>query len=207
VELRLEVPILTGTLVRLEPLSADHAADLGDAADADRGTYAYARVPRAGDVDRYVAAALSRVESEPFFPFAQIRLSDGRAVGCTAFGNARTWPGIPGLSSVEIGWTWLGSSAQRSGINRDAKLLLMTHAFETWGVARVEIKTDARNTRSREAIARLGATFEGVLRRSTPSHALGEEGLLRDSAMYSVTSDEWPSVRSSLLDRLGRGAT
>ena len=104
--------------------------------------------------------------------------------------------------AVEIGGTWLAASAQRTGINIEAKLLLLTHAFDTWSVGRVDFKTDARNERSRGAIAALGATFEGILRNWQPSHAPGEEGRLRDSAMYSITAVEWPAVRSHLNERL-----
>ena len=107
-------------------------------------------------------------------------------------------------SAVEIGWTWLGASAQRSGINVESKLLLFTYAFEQLKVARVDIKTDARNERSRLAIQGLGAHFEGVLRSWSESWAPGEEGRLRDSAMYSVVAAEWPACRKHLEDRLAR---
>jgi RimJ/RimL family protein N-acetyltransferase len=103
---------------------------------------------------------------------------------------------------VEIGWTWLAASAQGTGINTDAKLLLLRHAFETLGVARVDLKTDARNHRSRRAIEGLGATFEGVLRRWSPSWTPGEEGRLRDSAMYSFIDVEWPDREDRLRRRL-----
>ena len=105
------------------------------------------------------------------------------------------------LYAVEIGWTWLAASAQRTGINAEAKLLLLTHAFDTLRLARVDWKTDARNERSRQAIERLGARFEGVLRGWSPSHAPGEEGRLRDSAMFSVTAAEWPDVKAHLAAR------
>ena len=110
------------------------------------------------------------------------------------------------MFAVEIGWTWLAASAQRTGINAEAKLLLLTHAFETLRVARVDLKTDARNQRSRQAIARLGARFEGVLRSWSPSHVPGEEGRLRDSAMFSVTAAEWPDVKAHLAARVARRA-
>jgi RimJ/RimL family protein N-acetyltransferase len=137
-------------------------------------------------------------------PFAQIRVRDEAAVGCTSFFNPRTWPGREKLYAVEIGWTWLAASAQRTGINAEAKLLLLTHAFETLKVARADLKTDARNQRSRQAIERLGARFEGVLRNWSPSRAPGEEGKLRDSAIFSVTAAEWPAVKSSLAKQLAR---
>jgi N-acetyltransferase len=103
---------------------------------------------------------------------------------------------------VEIGFTWLAASAQGTGINPEAKLLLFTYAFETLGVSRVDLKTDARNERSRRAIATAGAHFEGVLRSWSASWAPGEEGKLRDSAMFSVIATEWPAVKSSLAARV-----
>jgi len=137
-------------------------------------------------------------------PFAQIRRADGRAVGCTAYWSPRLWPGRSELCAVEIGWTWLGASAQRSGINVEAKLLLMEHASESMEVTRVDLKTDARNQRSRKAIEGLGAIFEGVLRSWSQSHAPGEDGRLRDSAMFSVIASDWPTVKSRLRTRLNR---
>jgi N-acetyltransferase len=137
-------------------------------------------------------------------PFAQVRRADGRAVGCTSYLEPRYWPGRPDLCAVEIGWTWLAASAQGTGLNAEAKLLLLDHAFERLRVARVDFKTDARNTRSRRALAGLGARFEGVLRAWSPSRVPGEEGRLRDSAMFSVLAAEWPAVRSGLRARLGQ---
>jgi N-acetyltransferase len=195
--------VLAGSLVRLEPLSASHVPALTRAAEEDRSAYGWTLVPRAGEVAGYVAAQLAR---PGLTPFAQVRLSDEAAVGCTAFWDARTWPERADLFAVEIGWTWLAASAQRTGINAEAKLLLLTHAFEVLRVARVDLKTDARNDRSRQAIARLGAQFEGVLRSWSPSHAPGEEGRLRDSAMFSVTAAEWPDVKSRLAARVARRA-
>lgn len=104
--------------------------------------------------------------------------------------------------AVEVGGTWLAASAQRTAVNTEAKLLLLAHAFDTWGVVRVDLKTDARNERSRAAIERLGARFEGVLRRWQPSQVAGEEDGYRDSAIYSVLDTEWPSVRANLAARL-----
>jgi RimJ/RimL family protein N-acetyltransferase len=204
VGVRLDVPALQGSLVRLEPLSTTHAADLMAAAEERRTTYQFTYVPNAADVTAYIATQLARARAGEVIPFAQVRLSDGQAVGCTTYREARTWPGRPDLCAVEIGGTWLADSAQRTGINVDAKLLLMQHAFESWGVVRVELKTDARNQRSRRAIATLGAQFEGVLRSWSPSHAPGEEGQLRDSAMFSVLASEWPAVKVALTDRLRR---
>ncbi|MEU9094379.1 GNAT family protein [Streptomyces sp. NPDC048428] len=195
------VPALTGSLVRLEPLSADHAADLAQAVEEDRSNYTFTLVPRAEEVVGYLAAQFDRM-TDGLVPFALVRRSDGRAVGCTAYWEPRYWPGRKDLQAVEIGFTWLGASAQGSGINTEAKLLLMRYAFEELRVVRVDLKTDARNHRSRRAIEATGATYEGVLRNWSMSWAPGEEGRLRDSAMYSVVSAEWAGVEARLLERL-----
>lgn len=200
---KIDTQTLHGDLVRLEPLTEDHVPGLMLAAEEDRAAYAYTMVPRAGETAAYVRAQLARVGVTPF---AQIRRSDGAPAGCTSYCNPRTWPEGDALSAIEIGWTWLAASAQRTGINAESKLLLMTHAFETLNVARVDFKTDARNQRSRQAIGRLGATFEGVLRSWSSSWAPGEEGKLRDSAMFSVTAPEWPRVKSALTRRIRRQA-
>jgi RimJ/RimL family protein N-acetyltransferase len=197
----IDAPVLCGSLVRLEPLRQSHVPDLARAAEEDRSAYAYTEVPRASDTAEYVAAQMAK---DGMTAFAQIRLRDGAAVGCTSFFNPRAWPDREELFAIEIGWTWLAASAQRTGINAEAKLLLLTHAFETLQVARADLKTDARNQRSRRAIERLGARFEGVLRNWSPSRAPGEEGSLRDSAIFSVTAAEWPAVKSSLAKRVAR---
>ena len=196
-----DAPTLEGALVRLEPLTHGHVAALAIAAEEDRASYDFTLVPRGADVDDYVEAQFSRME-QGLVPFAQIRCADGHAVGCTAFWDPRYWPGSDRLRAIEIGFTWLAASAQGSGINAEAKLLMMGFAFEQLGVSRVDLKTDARNERSRQAILRLGATFEGVLRQWSMSWAPGEDGQLRDSAMYSVLADEWPVVRQHLTARV-----
>jgi N-acetyltransferase len=194
--------VLNGTLVRLEPLQASHILGLMAAAEEDRSTYDWSAVPRAATVADYVAA---RLAAEGLTAFAQVRVSDGAPVGCTCLSHPRAWPGREDLCAVEIGGTWLAASAQRTGINAEAKLLLLTYAFEELGVARVEWVTDARNQRSRRAIEALGARFEGVLRNWSPSRAPGEEGLLRDSAVFSVIDAEWPAVKSALTARIAAG--
>ena len=200
----IDAVVLKGSLVRLEPLDASHVPGLVAAAEEDRSAYAWTVVPRAGEVAAYVAAQLAR---DGMMPFAQVRVSDGAPVGCTAFWNPRAWPDREDLLAVEVGWTWLAASAQRTGINTEAKLLLLQHAFEELCVARVDLKTDARNQRSRRAIEGLGARFEGVLRNWSPSHVPGEEGRLRDSAMFSVTDYEWPAVEAALAGRVAHGDT
>ena len=198
---RINVQVLEGSLVRLEPLAVSHADDLAKAAEEERGSYGFTLVPRGSEVGGYLDAQFARA-SQGLVPFAQVRRADGRAVGCTAYWDPRSWPGRQDLRAIEIGFTWLSASAQGSGINTEAKLLLMSHAFASLRVERVDFKTDARNARSRRALAALGATFEGVLRSWSPSWAPGEEGLLRDSAMYSVIAPEWDAVRSRLAARL-----
>lgn len=197
--MRLDVPVLNGSHVRLEPLEMRHAPDLARAVEEDRASYGFTLVPRADEVETYVKVQLDR---EGLTPFAQVRVRDGAAVGCTAYWDVRTWPGRQDLQAVEIGWTWLAASAQGTKINAEAKLLLFTYAFETLGVARVDLKTDARNERSRRAMERLGARFEGVLRSWSPSWVPGEEGLLRDSAMFSVIAPEWPDVKAAMDKRV-----
>lgn len=197
------IPVLEGSLVRLEPLSFSNKKDLAVAAEEDRSRYDFTLVPRAGEVGSYIAAQFERAE-QGLIPFAQIRQADGRAVGCTAFWDPRYWPDHSGLRAIEIGFTWLAASAQGTGINAEAKLLLMRHAFEKLRVARVDLKTDVRNAQSRRAIEALGITFEGVLRSWSMSWAPGEESRLRDSAMYSVIKSEWSSVEEQLAQRLAR---
>ena len=203
-----EIPPLHGRLVRLESLSAAHRADLAVAAEENRASYAFTEVPRATEVDAFLTAHSARADAGRMVPFAQIRQADGRAVGCTSYFDPRYWPGRADLCAVEIGWTWLAASAQRTGINTEAKLLLLEHAFGVLGVARVDFKTDARNDRSRRALTALGAKFEGVLRSWSPSRVPGEDGRLRDSAMFSVVAAEWAATRERLRRRLssrGRG--
>jgi N-acetyltransferase len=196
------VPLLAGHRVRLEPLSCDHVDDLAVAAGGDRASFAWAAVPTSDAVADFVAGRLATRDRGEAVPFAQVAVANGRAVGATSYLNVRRRPGDELPYAVEVGGTWLAASSQRTGINVEAKLLLLTHAFESWGVGRVDIKTDARNERARAAIAALGATCEGVLRGWQPSQAPGEEHLLRDSAMYAVVAAEWPAVRAHLERRL-----
>ncbi|MEU3659752.1 GNAT family protein [Streptomyces sp. NPDC032940] len=198
----LKAPVLEGTSVRLEPLGPRHAADLALAAEEERGTYGFTWVPRAGEVGSYLEVQAARAATGRLAPFAQISLATGRAVGATAYWDPRSWLTEDALDAVEVGFTWLARSAQGTGINTEAKFLLFRHAFEVWGVSRVDLKTDARNSRSRAAIESVGARFEGVLRNWSVSRVPGEEGRLRDSAVYSVTAAEWPQCRARLETRV-----
>lgn len=199
----LTAPRLVGRLVRLEPLTEAHVNGLIAASAEDRATYGHTTVPDGRDATVvYVRALLAAGSTGETIPFAQVRVADGHTVGVTRFLTLRSRPGAPFPYAVEIGGTWLAASAQRTGINSEAKLLLLAHAFEVWKVKRVDFKTDARNERSRAAILALGASFEGVLRSWQPSHVPGEEDGLRDSAMYSILDSEWPAVRRGLTTRL-----
>ncbi|MDX3457274.1 GNAT family protein [Streptomyces sp. ME02-8801-2C] len=200
-------PVLEGSLVRLEPLNHRHGPDLAAAAEENRDSYRFTWVPSAAEVDGYIDAQLARAAAGQLAPYAQVERASGRAVGATAYWDPRLWPEGDALCAIEIGFTWLAASAQGTGLNTEAKYLLFRHAFETWDVARVDLKTDARNGRSRAAIERTGAHFEGVLRNWSRSWVPGEEGRLRDSAIFSITGEEWPTCRANLEERLARART
>lgn len=193
---------LMGDVVRLEPLTPGHVPGLRRAAEG-AGPSAFAAVPTPDEVEDYVARSLARRDAGAYAPFAQVEAATGRVVGHTAYLTPR-WMNGGRLFAVEIGSTWLHPAARGTAVNPAAKLLLMTQAFESWGVDRVDIKTDARNEAARAAIAATGATFEAVLRAWQPSLAPGEEGLVRDTAMFSVTPPEWPRVRARLEERIER---
>ncbi|MFZ3495665.1 GNAT family N-acetyltransferase [Streptomyces sp. 5.8] len=199
----LEGPVLEGTLVRLEPLDRRHAEDLA-AAEENRSSYGFTWVPTAAEVERYIDVQLARAAAGKLAPYAQVERVSGRAVGATAYWDPRLWPTGEGLCAIEVGFTWLAASAQGTGTNTEAKYLLFRHAFENWGVARLDLKTDARNSRCRAAIEGVGARFEGVLRNWSRSWAPGEDGLLRDSAIFSITAAEWPDCRARLEQRIAR---
>jgi RimJ/RimL family protein N-acetyltransferase len=200
-----DIPVLVGAHVRLEPLRPDHAPALCDAANEDRETYSLSIVPQSrDDVERYIESMLSMWRAGEAMPFVQIDAASSRIVGATRFLSIRRRDQASVPYAVEIGGTWLSASAQRTAINTNAKLLLLEYAFDVFKVGRVDLKTDARNTRSRAAIERLGARLDGVLRHWQPSQVPGEESQLRDSAMYSITNDEWPGVRERLTALLAR---
>lgn len=191
------VPILEGELVRLEPMTREHEDGLWEASRDERTwTWLSVHQPQTRDELReYVDAALANAAAGSELPLVTVRRADGRVVGSTRFLALR-----PEHRSVEIGWTWLHPNAWGTGINVEAKLLMLEHAFDRLGCLRVELKTDARNKRSRRAMEALPAQFEGVHRKQM----LVRGGQRRDSAWYSVVDDEWPEVRANLLRRLGR---
>ena len=203
-------PILTcgalaGNVVRLEPLSPEHVPGLQLAAEG-AATSPFATVPAPETVEDYVAHSLARRDTGAYAPFAQVEVATGRVVGHTAYLTPR-WMPDGRLFAVEVGSSWLSPTARGTAINPAAKLLLLTQALEDWGVDRVDIKTDARNAVARGAIAALGATFEGVLRAWQPSLAPGEEGRTRDTAMFAITPQQWPEVRTRLVERIERRST
>ena len=203
-------PILTcgalaGNIVRLEPLSPEHVPGLQMAAEG-AATSPFATVPAPETVEDYVAHSLARRDTGAYAPFAQVEVATGRVVGHTAYLTPR-WMPDGRLFAVEVGSSWLSPTARGTAINPAAKLLLLTQALEDWSVDRVDIKTDARNEVARGAIAALGATFEGVLHAWQPSLAPGEEGRTRDTAMFAITPEQWPGVRTRLVERIERRST
>ena len=192
----LTLPItLENSYVRLEPLSPEHEADLAAAAVGLEHTW-YTSVPRPGEVAADIARRLAWRDEGHMNPWAVRRLDTGRVVGTTTFCNIDQ----PNRH-VEIGHTWIGVEAQRTFVNTASKLLLLGHAFEGCDAIAVELRTHWHNRQSREAIARLGAKQDGVLR----NHRLGPDGTLRDTVVFSILPHEWPAVRQGLLHRLARG--
>jgi RimJ/RimL family protein N-acetyltransferase len=185
---------LTGRFVRLEPLSPGHTDALAAIAfDPAIFRWFPRRIDDRAALDAYVAEALAAHAAGTAIPFAIVAVDAGHVVGSTRFMNISVRDG-----RYEIGSTWIAAPWQRTAINSEAKLLMMTHAFETMGAHRVEFKTHANNARSRAAIERLGAQFEGIHRK----HLLMPDGSMRDTAWYSIVDDEWPSVKARLAARL-----
>jgi N-acetyltransferase len=196
---------LTGRWVRLTPMGLDDVDGLVAAATGDRTTYGFTSVPadRAAMTEQ-VRALVALRERGHDIPFTTRDPTDGRVLGATRFLWLRSYYDRDDPDAVEIGGTWLAASAQRSPVNTEAKLLMLTHAFEQWNVQRVDLKTDARNARSRAAIERVGGRLDGVMRAWQPSLVAGEEGRARDSALYSILPSEWPDVKARLEARLAR---
>jgi RimJ/RimL family protein N-acetyltransferase/GNAT superfamily N-acetyltransferase len=192
--------VLAGAHVRLEPLRHAHVPGLAAAAAGGGELYRWTVVPRDTDqARRYVETALAARDAGTSVPFAVVRVADGAVIGSTRFWDLTCWP-WPGQDrkqtpdTCEIGHTWLSRDAVRTGANTEMKRLMLTHAFEVWRVHSVCLHTDARNQRSRDAIQRIGGTFEGILR----AHRLATDGGPRDSARFSITAAEWPAVRRHL---------
>lgn len=203
----LTVPQLEGRYVRLEPLSEAHTEGLAAASSGDPELYRWSQVPRGiSEVARYIEKALELREAGRAAPFATVRLADGAVIGSTRFFDLDRWPWpeshprhahqFPDIG--EIGYTWLNASAIRSAANSEAKLLMLTQAFEIWQMLRICLHTDERNNRSRRAIVRIGGRFEGILR----SHRMATDIGARNSARYSILASEWPAAKKRLEKRL-----
>jgi N-acetyltransferase len=196
-------PELAGRHVRLEALQPRHVPGLARASAGDQQLYAMTSVPASeAEAARYVQTAIAARDAGTAAPFAVVRIEDDAVIGSTRLWDLQWWPwpsghprhGHDGPDTCEIGHTWLAGSAVRTGANTEMKRLMLTFAFETWQVQSVCFHTDARNERSRAALQRIGARYEGILR----SHRLASDNRPRDSARYSVTAAEWPVVRAHL---------
>lgn len=199
---------LAGSHVELIPLSLDHAETLLRLATDPREPYTFTSIAHdLAGMRAYIQIALDEQARGLALPFATRARATGELVGSTRFARVERWDWPRNrpeadriMDAVEIGWTWLSPDGQRTGINTEAKLLMLAHAFETWAVRRVVLKTDSRNQRSRDAIARLGFHFEGVLRQ----HGPGWDGSPRDVAYFTLLEPEWPAVKATLVARLQR---
>ncbi|MEV4150440.1 GNAT family protein [Amycolatopsis sp. NPDC049691] len=185
-------PTLSGEHVRLEPLTLEHAKGLLEAG-ADPGVWAWLSIRQPGDLpaaERMVEQALADPARRAF---AQIDVTSGRVAGTTSYYQV-----VEAHRILSIGHTWIGADWQRTGLNTEAKLLLLTHAFETLGAQRVAWETDIRNLRSQRAIERLGALREGIQR----AHRIRPDGSSRDTVLYSMLAPEWPAAKARLNERL-----
>lgn len=198
-----ESHVLSGKHIRLEPLDHRHVDGLVAAAAVDTSLYQWSPIPQGkAETTRYVNTALTWRDAGTAVPFATVRVEDGVVIGSTRFFDLERWAWPQGHprhgrrdpDACEIGYTWLTRSAIRTGANTDAKLLMLTHAFETWQVLRVCFHTDVRNQRSRAAIERIGGKFEGILR----AHRMAADFTARDSARFSIVAAEWPEVKQRL---------
>jgi N-acetyltransferase len=202
-----DFPILTGSYIRLEPLELHHADALVGASAGDAELYAWSPVPQSRDAAlAYIETALKWRAAGTALAFVTRRIADDVVIGSTRFfdmerwnwpaGHERSGRTVPDV--CEIGYTWFAADAIRTPANTEAKLLMLTHAFENWQVVRVCLHTDARNLRSQAAIERIGGKFEGILR----AHRMAADFIPRDSYRYSIVAGEWPVVKHRLGERL-----
>lgn len=208
--MELPSPVLMGTHVRLEPLTRQHVPALAAAIrEGDPALYRWTIVPRdEAGMHAYVDTALAWQAAGTAVPLATVRLRDGAVVGCTRYFDLERWDwpadharhGRAEPDVGEIGYTWLAASTLRTPVNTEAKLLMLTQAFEAWGMLRICLQTHSKNARSRAAIERLGAKFDGLIR----VNKLMPDGTPRDSARYSITAEEWPEVKARLQGFLRR---
>ncbi len=203
-----ELFTLTGTHIRLEPLQPQHIEGLIAAASPDAGElYRWTVVPLQFEgMTKYVNTAISWRESGIAVPFATVRQADGLVIGSTRFFDVERFPWPEGHERhgrahpdvCEIGYTWLSPASIRTAANTEAKLLMLTHAFEVWQVLRVCLHTDERNERSRKAIERIGGKFDGILR----AHRMAADFIPRNSARFSILHAEWPEAKQRLTSLL-----
>lgn len=183
--------VLEGRLVRLEPMSTGHLDGLAEVAfDPALWQWTLARPADRAGLEAWMATAISNAREGSELPFVTVDRPSGRPIGSSRYLNI-----VPDHRRLEIGWTWVGADWQRGGANREAKLLMLEHAFESLGCHRVEFKTDSLNDPARRALLGIGATFEGIFR----NHMVMPDGRLRHSAYYSVVEDEWPGVKARLV--------
>ena len=188
--MKVEPVVLGGEVVRLEPMAMVHLDGLWEAGrDESLWRLIPTNVASIDDMRKYMETALADRDRGVALPFVTVDRASGKVVGSTRFGNIDT-----ANLRAEIGWTWITPAFQRTAVNTEAKLLLLTHAFETWKCIRVELKTDALNERSRNAIKRIGATEEGIFRK----HMITDSGRFRDSVYFSIIDTEWPTVKENL---------
>lgn len=186
---------LEGRIVRLEPLSIEHLDGLADVAfDPSIWRWTIARPTDLAGLRAWLETAVAARDAGTELPFATVDVATGRPIGSTRFLSI-----VPEHRRLEIGWTWVAPSHQRRGANQEAKYLQLRHAFEDLGANRVEFKTDSRNEKANPALLSIGATFEGTFR----NHMVMPDGPLRHSNYYSVTAEEWPTVKAMLEQRIG----
>ncbi|MDO9420340.1 MAG: GNAT family protein [Herminiimonas sp.] len=189
-------PTLTGREVELRPLQTEHASELlAAAADGELWNMKVTVIPGPETIGQYIASALEGRASGSVMPFVIVRRDTGQIVGSTRF-----WKIDLANRKMEIGHTWLSSSVQRSGINTEAKLLMLTHAFEAMDAIRVQFTTDELNEKSRAAILRIGAKHEGIIR----NERIMPDGRKRNSVRFSIIDAEWAQVKAMLLQKMAR---
>ena len=193
---RIEPVVLEGRHVRLEPLELRHVPGLAEVAlDPSLWRWTLARPTDEAGLRAWAETALVNRTAGTEFPFVTLEASSGRPIGSSRYLNI-----VLEHRRLEVGWTWVAPAWQRSGANREAKLLMLGHAFDTLGCRRVEFKTDSLNEPSRTALLGIGARFEGIFR----NHMVMPDGRMRHSAYYSVIDEEWPAVRAGLERSLAR---
>lgn len=186
--------VLEGKHVILRPLEKDDAEEILEAGKGVNWSWMPIALENIEAVSQYIDWANKYQNEGRGFPFVVIDCTSGRITGSTMYLDL-----YPAPRRIEIGWTWYSLSAQGTKVNPECKYLLMKHAFEDWNAVRVQLKTDVENYRSRNAILKLGAKFEGRLR----NHRFNRDSVLGDAMMYSITNEEWPTVRQALELRIG----